>query len=105
MECNRKLLSEPPMASSQSVQTLRNSRPSAGREGGKVPAGREAHHNEGGSQLWFFFVKDQRKTISNVFLRLNINIFRMNTRFIIPIDIVIKVRFSVKSIHMADNST
>lgn len=53
-ECNRKLLSELPMASSQSVQTLRNSRQRAGREGRCQEGEREAGKNEeGGSHLWF----------------------------------------------------
>lgn len=50
-ECNRKLLSELPMASSQSVQTLKNSRQRAGRQGGKVPGGREGKKEEGGALL------------------------------------------------------
>lgn len=52
-ECNRKLLSELPMASSQSVQTLRNSRQRAGREGRCQEGGREARNEEGGAYLRF----------------------------------------------------
>lgn len=52
-ECNRKLLSELPMASSQSVQTLKNSRQRAGREGRCQEGGREARNEKGGEYSWF----------------------------------------------------
>lgn len=52
-ECNRKLLSELPMASSQSVQTLKNSRQRAGREGRCQEGGRDSQNEEGGVHLWF----------------------------------------------------
>lgn len=52
-ECNRKLLSELPMAYSQSVQTLKNSRQRAGREGRCQEGGREAQNEEGGAHLRF----------------------------------------------------
>ena len=44
-ESNRKLLSELPMACSQSVQTLRNSRQRAGREGRCQEGGRAGGRN------------------------------------------------------------
>lgn len=52
-ECNRKLLSELPMASGQSVQTLKNSRQRAGSEGRCQEGGREAQNEEGGAHLRF----------------------------------------------------
>lgn len=41
------------MASSQSVQTLKNSRQRAGREGRCQEGGRDSQNEEGGVHLWF----------------------------------------------------
>lgn len=78
-ECNRKLLSELLMASSQSVQTLKNSRQRAGREGGCQEGAREAQNEEGGTHLRFVvkgdcYMRKEEHTLKAVSLWLNINI-------------------------------
>lgn len=52
------------MASSQSVQTLKNSRQRAGREGRCQEGGREAQNKEGGAHLRFVVKEHALKAIS-----------------------------------------